>query len=80
MEQSKRLPTLRQIENSYCRKILIRCNGDVTMAAGLLGIGRASLYRRLPELKVESSGSRITVEQKKRREFLESLKLSRRDD
>jgi DNA-binding NtrC family response regulator len=46
---------LRELERSAILSALKACSGSVTKAARLLGIGRATLYRRLTELDVRSA-------------------------
>jgi Nif-specific regulatory protein len=41
------LPTLRELEARYVRHVLERCGGNRTKAAGVLGIGRNTLLRKL---------------------------------
>lgn len=42
-----RLPTLQEREDRYIRRVWKLCQGSTTRASKVLGIGRATLYRRL---------------------------------
>jgi len=49
-EQPESIQTLAEVEKMYILKILKLCkNKDKTAAAKILGIGRATLYRKLRE-------------------------------
>lgn len=50
-----KLSTLAERENRYMRRVLKVCEGDVTRAARVLGIGRATLYRKLSSLALGAS-------------------------
>lgn len=52
------LPTLEQRTNRYIRRVMQLCHGDVTSAAQVLQIGRATLYRKVRELQIETAGER----------------------
>jgi len=43
--------TLEEIERVHVASALERCNGDVTKASKLLGLSRATLYRKIKEIK-----------------------------
>ena len=45
----EKLPSLRELEHSYVRLVLERTGGNKRKAAGLLGISRRTLYRRLED-------------------------------
>lgn len=51
------LPTLEQQEAAYIRKVLARTGGNRTQAAGILGIDRVSLWRKLKRYGNEVDGS-----------------------
>jgi DNA-binding NtrC family response regulator len=59
-----RIPTpdeikpLRELERVAIAQALEACGGNVTQAAKLLGLGRATLYRRLAELQMPASAAR----------------------
>ncbi|MGE0786727.1 MAG: sigma-54-dependent transcriptional regulator [Sandaracinaceae bacterium] len=57
VDQSARLPLvpLRELEQRAIREALDATNGNVSEAARLLGIGRATVYRRLAELDLRSA-------------------------
>lgn len=54
----ERLPTLEQRNARYIRRVMQLCGGDVTAAAVVLQVGRATLYRKIRELKIETRGER----------------------
>lgn len=60
------LPTLKQREERYIRRVVKLCGGDIVAAARLLGIGRATLYRLVTKLSLET-----------RRQRRERIKLER---
>lgn len=39
--------TIEHMENEYINKILQQCNGNITAAAGILGINRSTLWRKI---------------------------------
>lgn len=45
-----KLPTIQEREERYIRRVLALMGGSVGMTAKVLGIGRATLYRRLLEM------------------------------
>lgn len=47
---------LRQVERDYLCAALLRCDGNQTLAARRLGIGRSTLFRKLRELGLEGHG------------------------
>lgn len=62
------LPTLAQREYRYIARVLRIVEGDITLAARVLGIGRATLYRRIRGFDIETRG------QRKHREACERLR------
>jgi DNA-binding NtrC family response regulator len=52
------LPTLEQRNARYIRRVMALCNGDVTAAALVLKVGRATLYRKVRSLQLETQGER----------------------
>lgn len=50
-EASGEILPLAEIENRYIEYVLDLCKGNLTQAARKLGIGRATLYRKLPHIK-----------------------------
>lgn len=65
-ERLEALPTLEQRTERYIRRVMQLCRGDVTAAAFVLKIGRATLYRKVRALELETQGER------KERERLQS--------
>lgn len=47
-------PTVRQLQHTHITAVLEQAEGDVEKAARILNISRATLYRRLKEMKVAS--------------------------
>lgn len=47
---------LHEIERQHILKALKVCSGSITKAARLLGIGRATLYRKLNEYGIKRAG------------------------
>jgi regulatory Fis family protein len=50
MNHLHELPTLRERDDRYVRRVLLLCGGSVATAAAVLGMGRATLYRRVQKL------------------------------
>ena len=44
-------PSLNEIEAKEIQRVLNECNGNVSKAAKILGVGRATLYRKIQSLK-----------------------------
>lgn len=61
-----RFRTLDQIQNTYVRRVMSACGGDVTAAARVLGMGRATLYRWVQRLRIETQGERLDRERSER--------------
>ncbi len=57
-DRLERLPTLEQRNARYIRRVMQLCHGDVDCAAQVLQIGRATLYRKVSELGIETLGQR----------------------
>lgn len=57
-ERLEQLPTLEQRNARYIRRVMQLCGGDVTAAALVLKVGRATLYRKVRELQLETQGER----------------------
>lgn len=72
-----KLRTLHQVEAQYMRRVLLLCEGNVNLAARILGIGRATLYRRLRPLAVTTEGERNRTERAARTAAIQQLFLSR---
>jgi len=51
-----RLPTLEEQEQAYISRVLDEVNGNQTAAAQILGINRASLWRKLKARRSEEPG------------------------
>lgn len=54
-ERLGQLPTLEQRNARYIRRVMRLCRGNVTLAARVMGIGRATLYRKVSELQLETA-------------------------
>ncbi len=52
------LPTLEERTERYIRRVMKLCRGDVTLAAKILKVGRATLYRKVRALEIETKGER----------------------
>jgi transcriptional regulator of acetoin/glycerol metabolism len=50
------LPTLEDVKRRAIMAALDACDGDVTLAAKKLGIGRSTLYQYLVDHKMEQRG------------------------
>jgi len=48
-ERLEQLPTLEQRNARYIRRVMQLCHGDVSAAALVLKVGRATLYRKIHE-------------------------------
>ena len=46
-EGAAEMPTMRELERRYIRDVLVRTRGNKLQAARVLGIPRASLYRKI---------------------------------
>lgn len=57
-ERLHALPTLQAREDRYIRRVMAICDGDVDKAVAVLGVARATLYRRVRELSIETSSQR----------------------
>lgn len=57
-ERLEQLPTLEQRNARYIRRVMQLCHGDVLAAAQVLNIGRATLYRKVRALEIETQGER----------------------
>lgn len=44
------LPQLQDYADAYMREVIAECRGDLSLAAAVLGVGRASLYRWVKRL------------------------------
>ncbi len=49
-------PTWAEVERDYLTRLLEACDGKVVLAAKVSGIPRASLYRKVAELGLRTSG------------------------
>ncbi len=54
LPQGRQFPKLHEVEEAHMLKALIEAKGNMTMAAQLLGIGRATMYRRCPSIKLHA--------------------------
>ena len=55
-EPGPRLASLKQVESEHIRRVLDACGGRHSEAARVLGISRATLWRKLREL--DAAGAR----------------------
>lgn len=73
-----RFRTLAQVEATYVRRVLKACEGDMRMAALVLGIGRATLYRWLERepaaSRPETRTQRLEREQREREQLVRQAK------
>lgn len=51
LDRLLKMAQLRDYSDAYMREVLAECRGDVTLAASVLGVGRASLYRWVKRLQ-----------------------------
>jgi DNA-binding NtrC family response regulator len=58
LRKLQELPTLQEFSDRYTREVLEMCDGDMSLAARVLGVGRASLYRWQSRLNVTTKGQR----------------------
>ncbi len=61
-ERLARFRTLEQVQETYVRRVMRACEGDVTTAARVLGMGRATLYRWVDRMQIETQGERLDRE------------------
>lgn len=47
------LPTLAAVERAHIERVIAACDGKIIRAARVLGVARATLYRRLREYGAE---------------------------
>lgn len=59
--EPKRPQTLKELEEEHIRRVLALCEGRTSEAARTLGIGRATLYRRLSDLGIDKYGKTLPV-------------------
>jgi hypothetical protein len=62
-ERLAALPTLQVREDRYYRRVMALCDFDVDKAVAVLGVARATIYRRLRELGIETARERRVREQ-----------------
>jgi DNA-binding NtrC family response regulator len=53
MAKLTHLPTLKERNDRYIRRVFKLCGGNVSQTARVLGIGRATAYRELQRLGVD---------------------------
>jgi len=61
VQATGRLPTLEEQEQRYIHRVLDEVNGNQTLAAQILGINRASLWRKLKTWREKAGGTRERV-------------------
>ncbi len=67
------LPTLQAREDRYIRRVMALCDGDVDKAVAVLGVARATLYRRVRELGIETAWGRKERQRIERAQRVERL-------
>lgn len=67
-------PTFAEIEDEYILRLLDACEGNVTLAAKVSGMGRATLYRKVKQLGIRTCGDRSF---ERREAFLQELTAQR---
>lgn len=50
LHNPSRLLTLAEVEDAHIRRVIEACNGNMTKAASVLDIGRATLYRKIKDM------------------------------
>lgn len=61
-ERLEALPSLQRREERYIRRVMALCQGNVSLAARVLKIGRATLYRKVGQLGIETCHERLERE------------------
>lgn len=64
------LPTLREHASKYIRQVVAVCGGDLNLAAKVLGVGRATLYRHAKRLEIETKTVKATRAAKAREQAI----------
>lgn len=52
------LPTLREHSDRYMRRVIALCEGDLPLAARVLKIGRATMYRQVKRMELDKRSDR----------------------
>ncbi len=52
------LPTLQAVEDQHIRRVMQLCGGNVRQASAVLDVPRATLYRKVVALGIETAGAR----------------------
>lgn len=60
------LPTLREHSERYMRRVIALCEGDLTLAAKVLKIGRATMYRQVKRMDLDKRSDRTKAQQRLR--------------
>lgn len=50
---SESVKTMREVEKEQIKKAIVQCRGNLTEAAKVLGLGRATLYRKVKSLEID---------------------------
>lgn len=59
LEQLIDVPTLKQLVDRHIAQVMEQCHGEVALASKVLGMGRATLYRHILRLQIETRGARL---------------------
>lgn len=71
-------PTFREMEADYLARVLEACEWNVTLAARVSGVGRATLYRKVVDLGLQTSRARERLVRLETRAQLEKAFLELR--
>jgi DNA-binding NtrC family response regulator len=76
-ERLAALPTLQAREDRYYRRVMTLCDFDADKAAAVLGVARATIYRRVRELGIETARERRIREREEQASKVEALAARR---
>ena len=67
------LPSLEKIQLRYIHRVLRVCEGDLLLACKVLGISRATMYRKLVHFEgLETKGQRVARERAERQQAIKA--------